>query len=544
MAPLAPMATLAQLPDQFSRLDQLTDISRALSGERDLTKLLELIMRSATQVTNADGGTLYRATEDGNALSFDLVFNATLNLHFGGTSGKQANFPPMQLYKPDGKPSDTSVVCHAALTKKSVRIDDAYTAKGFDFVGARKFDEANHYRSKSFLTVPMLTHDDQLIGVLQLINARDEEGTTVPFSQDDERFIEALAAQAAIALENQMLIDRLEALFFSFINLINVAIDEKSPHTSGHCQRVPELTMMLAEAAVETTTGPLADFDMSATDRRELLIAGLLHDCGKIVTPVHVMDKGTKLQTLFDRIEMIEARTEILRRDAEIAALKAKLAGGDPDEIDQSLAAHLKVLDDDQNFLNACNIGSERMADEDIERVRCIAARRWLARDGSDRPFLTDDETLNLSIQYGTLTAAERQVINNHISTTIRMLENLPWPPNMKRVPEYAGGHHERMDGKGYPRGLKREEMSVQARLMGIADIFEALTAKDRPYKAAKTLTESLNILGKMCLGGHIDPDLFDIFIRKKVYMKFAEKFLPPEQIDVVDEHKIPGYHP
>ena len=539
------MTTLIQPDqDQFSRLDKLTEIARALSGERDLTKLLELIMRSATEVTNADGGTLYRATEDGQALTFDLVFNATLHLHFGGTSGKQANFPPMRLYREDGKPNDTSVVAHAALTRTSVRIDDAYTAKGFDFVGARKFDEANHYRSKSFLTVPMLTHDDQLIGVLQLINARDESGESVPFSQQDQRFIEALAAQAAIALENQMLIDRLEALFFSFINLINVAIDEKSPHTSGHCQRVPELTMMIADAAAEATEGPLATFRMSPTDRRELLIAGLLHDCGKIVTPVHVMDKATKLQTLFDRIAMVEARTEILRRDAEIAALKAKLAGGDPDEIDASLAAHLKRLDDDQAFLNNANVGSERMADEDIARVKGIAARTWEARDGSVQPFLTSDEALNLSVQYGTLTGDERQVINNHISTTIRMLENLPWPPNMKRVPEYAGGHHERMDGKGYPRGLKREEMSVQARIMGIADIFEALTAADRPYKKAKTLTESLQILGNMCKGGHVDPDLFDIFVRKKVYLTFAQKYLPAGQIDAVDESAIPGYRP
>ncbi len=530
--------------DQFSRLNQLTEISRALSGERDLTRLLELIMRSATQATDADGGTLYRSTEDGNSLSFDLVFNATLNLHFGGTSGRQANFPPMRLYRDDGKPNDTSVVAHAALTRTSVRIDDAYTAQGFDFVGARKFDEANHYRSKSFLTVPMLSHEDQLIGVLQLINARDERGQTVPFSEQDQGFIEALAAQAAIALENQMLVDRLEALFFSFINLINVAIDEKSPHTSGHCQRVPELTMLLADAAVAVTEGPLADFKMTSTDRRELLIAGLLHDCGKIVTPVHVMDKGTKLQTLFDRIEMVDARCEVLRRDAEIENLKAKLAGGDAAELDQTLAARLAQIAADQSFLQTANVGGEKMADADIERVKVLARQTWVRGDGQVAPFLNEDETRNLSIQYGTLTGDERQIINNHISTTIRMLENLPWPPQMKRVPEFAGGHHERMDGKGYPRGLKREEMSVQARVMGIADIFEALTANDRPYKAAKTLTESLNILGFMCKSGHVDPDLFDIFVRKKVYLDFAHKFLPPEQIDVVDESKIPGYVP
>lgn len=532
------------LQDQFSRLDKLTEIARSLSGERDLTKLLELIMRSATEVTNADGGTLYRTTEDGHALTFDLVTNTTLDLHFGGTSGKQANFPPMRLYSDDGKPNDKSVVAHAALTRKSVRIDDAYTAQGFDFVGARKFDEANHYRSKSFLTVPMISHEDQLIGVLQLINARDESGVTVSFSDTDQRFIEALAAQAAIALENKMLVDRLEELFFSFINLINVAIDEKSPHTSGHCQRVPELTMMLANAAADTAEGPLAGFTMNAADRRELLIAGLLHDCGKIVTPVHVMDKGTKLQTLFDRIELVEARCEILRRDARIAALEEKLAGGDGAAIDARLAAREMAIDGELAFLRVANVGGEKMADADMDRVAALAQQTWVRRDGVALPLLTADEVKNLSVKYGTLTMEERQVINNHIVTTIRMLENLPWPSNMKRVPEFAGGHHERMDGKGYPRGLAREEMSVQARVMGIADIFEALTANDRPYKEAKTLTESLAILGNMCKGGHVDPDLFDIFVRKKVYLDFAHKFLPPEQIDEVDEAKIPGYVP
>jgi len=527
-----------------SRLDQITEIARALAGERDLTRLLELIMRAARGATNADGGTLYRVTEGGHSLTFDLVFNETLGLHFGGTSGKQANFPPMSLYDAEGRPNMASVVAYSALTRQSVVVDDAYTVEGFEFTGAKRFDAANHYRSQSFLTVPMLSHDDQLIGVLQLINARDSAGNTVPFHLEDQRFIEALAAQAAIALDNQILIDRLEQLFFSFVNLINVAIDEKSPHTSGHCQRVPELTMMLADAAAAAETGALAGFTMDDHDRRELLIAGLLHDCGKIVTPVHVMDKGTKLQTLYDRIETLDTRFEVLRRDREIVALKAKLAGGDAAAIDARLAEELNLLDAEQEFVRVANVGQEKMADADIERVKCLAAYRWQPHGQSEKAFLNDDEILNLSIQYGTLTQDERTVINNHIVVTIKMLESLPWPPGMRRVPEYAGGHHERMDGRGYPKGLKRDDMPVQARIMGIADIFEALTANDRPYKPAKTLTESLNILGHMARNGHVDPDLFDIFVRRKVYLEFAEKFLGPQQIDAVDETKIPGYTP
>jgi hypothetical protein len=293
--------------------------------------------------------------------------------------------------------------------------------------------------------------------------------------------------------------------------------------------------MMLAEAVNDTREGPLADFQMSEKDRYELKIAGLLHDCGKVTTPVHVVDKATKLETIYDRIHLIDTRFEILKRDLEIQGLK--------DDLDATqVRRRLRELDDDRRFLHACNIGSERMKDEDVQRVKSIAAYRWRDMAGHEANFLSEDEVKNLTIRAGTLTEDERKVINHHIVATIKMLEALPWPRHLTKVPEYAGGHHERMDGKGYPKGLKREQMSVQARCMGIADIFEALTAKDRPYKKGKTLSESLEILGRMKLNNHVDPDLFDIFVRKKVYLRYAEMFLDPEQIDAVDESKIPGY--
>jgi HD-GYP domain-containing protein (c-di-GMP phosphodiesterase class II) len=426
-----------------------------------------------------------------------------------------------------------------------VNIADAYSAEGFDFSGTRAFDQKTGYRSKSFLTVPMRNYERQIIGVLQLINAVDPaSGEIVPFSASDQRLAESLASQAAIALTNRMLINQLEQLFESFINLINSAIDEKSPYTGGHCQRVPVLTMLLAEAANDTGEGPLRDFRMTDKDRYELKIAGLLHDCGKVTTPVHVVDKATKLETIFDRVHLIDTRFEVLKRDAEIESLKKKVAMGrmDDAEEDKRLKSRLRELEDDRKFLHACNIGTERMREDDMERVRRIAKYRWRDMQGHDVSFLTDDEVKNLTIRSGTLTEDERKIINHHIVATIRMLESLPWPSHLTNVPEYAGGHHERMDGKGYPRGLTREQMSVQARVMGIADIFEALTAKDRPYKKGKTLSESLAILGRMKQGGHIDPDLFDIFVRERVYLSYAREFLDPEQIDEVDESQIPGY--
>ncbi|MGH8735940.1 MAG: GAF and HD-GYP domain-containing protein [Burkholderiales bacterium] len=536
--------------DVVQRLEQLNAIGASLSAERDINRLLETILTAAKSITRADGGTLYRVADD-RTLRFEIMRTSSLKYYLGGTTGSPVPFYPIQLYK-EGKPNHSMIAAYVALTGKTVNIPDAYTAEGFDFSGTRAFDSKTGYRSKSFLTVPMRNHDNEIIGVLQLINAHDpQSGEIISFSSSDQRLAESLASQAAIALTNRMLINQLEELFESFINLINSAIDEKSPYTGGHCQRVPMLTMMLAEAATETKKGPLAGFSMSEKDRYELKIAGLLHDCGKVTTPVHVVDKATKLETIFDRIHLVETRFEVLKRDAEIELLKTKTeltARSAPRvEFETAEARHrerVRLLGEDRSFLRACNIGGEAMREEDVERVRAIARYRWTDSAGHEANFLTEDELKNLTIRSGTLTPEERQVINHHIVATIRMLESLPWPKHLKNVPEYAGGHHERMDGKGYPKGLTRDQMSIQARVMGIADIFEALTAKDRPYKRGKTLSESLDILGRFKLGGHVDPDLFDIFVRNKVYQRYAEIFLDKEQIDPVDESRIPGYQP
>ena len=535
--------------DLVLRLEQLNAIGASLSAERDIDRLLEAILTAAKTITRADGGTLYRVTEE-RTLRFEIVRTSSLRYYLGGTTGNPVPFYPIQLYK-DDRPNQSMVAAYAALTGKTVNIADAYTADGFDFSGTRAFDTKTGYRSKSFLTVPMRNHDNETIGVLQLINAHEpSSGAIVPFSPSDQRLAESLASQAAIALTNRMLINQLEQLFESFINLINSAIDEKSPYTGGHCQRVPVLTMLLAEAVSETKDGPLRDFHMSEKDRYELKIAGLLHDCGKVTTPVHIVDKATKLESIFDRIQLIDTRFEVLKRDAELEALRKKhnfleqKMRMEAAEEDKRLRDRLRQLDDDRKFLHACNIGGERMRDEDVDRVRRIGQYRWRDFAGHEAQFLSEDEVKNLTIRSGTLTEEERKVINHHIVATIRMLEALPWPKHLTKVPEYAGGHHERMDGKGYPKGLTREQMSVQARCMGIADIFEALTAKDRPYKKGKTLSESLEILGRMKLNNHVDPDLFDVFVRRKVYRRYAEMFLDAEQIDAVDESRIPGYTP
>lgn len=532
----------------LNQLDRLNSIGVALSAEHDNNRLLEIILMGAKELTNADGGTLYTVTEKAT-LKFEILRTLSLNIAMGGSTGKDIPFPALPIYLEDGQPNTSMVAAYSVIHATTVNIPDAYLTEGFDFSGTRLFDEQMGYRSKSFLTVPMKNHENEIIGVLQLINAIDPQTKEIiAFSESHQRLVESLASQAAVALTNHHLIKGLKGLFESFIKLIADAIDEKSPYTGGHCQRVPELTMMLAEAAIKTSVGALKDFTMTEKEVYELKIAAWLHDCGKVTTPEYVMDKATKLETIFDRVHLIDHRFDLMATQRENAYLRKVLLRDRSSgvlnikQVNHDVAVIKKRLDDDKNFIRKVNFGSESMKPADLKRIRDIANYEYLNDSGHTVKFLSVDEVYNLTIERGTLTPEERTVINNHIVVTINMLESLPYPKDLRRVPEYAGGHHERMDGTGYPKGLTRDQMSIPARIMGVADIFEALTSKDRPYKKAKTLSETLNILGKMRLDNHVDPDIFDLFIREKIYLRYAEKFLEPQQIDHIDESRIPGY--
>jgi HD-GYP domain-containing protein (c-di-GMP phosphodiesterase class II) len=518
---------------------RLIEISTALSSERNKARLFEKILDAAQDITHADGGTLYLLQEKNGkqVLEFEILRNNSLKLTLGGTSGRPIPFAPLSLYRDDGTPNHNNIATHTALTKNVENIEDAYYAEHLDFSGTKAFDTRANYRSKSFLTTPLCNHADEVIGVLQLVNAKDPlTGETITFSEELEPIVAALSSSVAIALENQILLQDHKNLLDAFVQVIAQAIDAKSSHTSAHCQRVPVLTELIAQAACEAQEGALKDFDLDEGDWYELRVASWLHDCGKLATPDYLLDKATKLHLLNDGIETVKARFAVLMAHTELNYYKKIIAEPTQQQrLTKEMQNQLNVLKEQCVFIEKANKGGEFMSEEAKQTVRAIAAYRWQDHLGVEQPMLTEQEVAFLCIERGTISFDERQKINDHMKVTIQMLESLPFPKNLKRVPEYAGGHHEKMDGTGFPKGLKREEMSWPARMMAIADIFEALTASERPYKPAMKISQALSILQRMRDQNHIDGDLYQLFLRGRVWQKYASRFLRAEQLDVED---------
>lgn len=535
---------MIKLYTEQSAFQHLLDISVQLSSEANSDILMEKVLLAAIDVSHADAGSIYLVNNE-NELEFRTIINKTLDIHLGGSSAEKITFPTIPL-RLDGEDNKSAIVAHTANTGKVINVTDVYDEQPFDFSAARKMDRKTGYRTQSMLTFPLQDHTNDIIGVIQLINAVDQNAI-VAFSKEIERQILSFASLGAIALTNRALIHDMEQLFESFAQTIASAIDEKSPHTGGHCKRVPELTLMIADAVHKENNGPLASFTMSSEERHQLDIAGWLHDCGKIATPDSVMEKAKKLETIFDRIHYIDAKLEIAARDIKIKyqaeIIKALKVGNSIDVIQLARVEEVaeKQINLDRAFLQRINVGGEFLTDEQLASIHEIGSRYSISIDGVQQRILTDDEINNLGIRRGTLNDDERSIIQRHMNVTQDILEALPFPKHLSKVAEYALGHHETLDGKGYPNGLTKEQMSVPARVMAIADIFEALSAADRPYKQAKPVSECLKIIGTLVTKNHLDGDIFTIFVRSKVYEAYISKFAKPEQLDVFELESIPG---
>ena len=509
------------------QMQRLNEIGIALSSERNLNRLLERIMTEARAFTHADAGTLYLVQDESRKLKYEIVQNDTLGMRFGGVSGGEIPWDPfLPLFKADGSPNYANVSASVAISGKTANIPDVYKTEEFDFSGMRKADQASGYRCKSMLALAMRDHEDEIIGVLQLINAMDARGQVIPFSSAVEDLIASLASQAAVAITNVRLIQEMEALFEAFVKVMATAIDEKAHYTRGHIERVALLTMAISESISGADEGPYADVHFSEEELNELRIAAWMHDVGKVTTPEWVVDKANKLETVFDRVELIRTRFGMIREQLRANAFERKVAllekgkgKVEVREVDAALEKQIQELDEDLSFLIRVNTPEEFMKDETLERLKQIAQKTYL-EDGKAVPYLTEDELENLSIRKGSLTREQIGIIRNHAAVTLKMLEHIPFTKKLRNVPKYAGAHHETLDGSGYPLGISGDQLPLQSRILAVADVFEALSARDRPYKKPKTLEETVRILGFMVKDGHLDPDLVDLVVKEKVYNK------------------------
>ncbi len=521
-------------------LKKITRIGAALSVEKDIHKLLEMIVDEAKSLTNADAGTLYILDKEKQTLQFQILQNDTMGIRLGGTSGAEINLPNVPLFDSQGKPNHANVSSYAALTGEIINIPDVYDAEGFDFSGTRGYDKSTGYISKSMLVLAMQNHENETIGVLQLLNAQDlETAEVISFSPEYIDLVVSLASQGAVALTNTQLIQNLTDLFYAFIKSIATAMDEKSPFTGGHITRVVDLTMMIAKEINDTGQTPFQDTCFSDDEMEELRLAAWMHDVGKITTPEVIVDKATKLQSFVDRIEFIETRFDLIATAIENACLKHKLelsAQGQLDpqvksRLDKDMSEQIATVKREFDFLRTINEAVEFMDDDNLEKLHKIAQKTY-HMNGRQRPYLSEDEIKNLSIRKGTLTKEERGIIENHVEVTYKMLNELPFPKKHAMVAEYAAGHHEKLDGSGYFRHLSKDELPLQSRIMAVADIFEALTAKDRPYKKPMKLSQALKILSFLKKDGHIDPDIHDLVVNSRLLLEYAKAFMNPDQID------------
>ncbi len=555
-------------------LKNFIDISRALSAEKDFDRLLAAILEETRRISGAEGGAILLAADDESGLEV-----AILERPGAGADG-DSGAPAVSL---------AGTAIHAFRTGEAVRVDDAASAARWDLGGTRERYESPGHRVRSVLCVPLKNSQDESIGVLQLVNARDAGGDVIAFRDRTVPYVEALASSAAVALDNRRLLQAQRDLLDSFILVVAGAIDAKSPYTGGHCQRVPIVASMLAEAADDSSSPTFADFRLSDDERYALHLASWLHDCGKVTTPEYVVDKATKLETLYDRIHEIRMRFEVLWRDSEIDYYRGRLAAdADDATLERRRQERQAQVRDDFEFIARCNNGDNFLSDEMIERLEQVGAQTWtrhlddragvshgeLTRMGAepaelpatervladkpehviprigDHPFgdnrygfrmeVPDSlynlgELYNLRVRSGTLSDEERFKINEHVVQSIQMLDRLPFPRELRQVPDWAGNHHEKLDGTGYPRRLPAESLSIPERVMAVADVFEALTASDRPYMHPKTLSRALAIMRSMCDEGHLCPDLFALLLRSGVYRRYAGEHLRPEQLDEVD---------
>ena|GEM_PF-1426556 len=499
---------------------KLIDIGYQISTQKDHQKLLEIILLGAKDLSNADGGTLYLYNKQDDCLEFKIVFNNTLGLHYGGSKGN-IDWPALNIYNNDKTINQKNVAIVCAMKDQLVNINDIYHSESFDFSGAKKFDLANEYKTTSMLVIPMRNRDNELVGVIQLINKLDEDNNIVSFNKSDESLISSMASQASMMLENNKLVDDLEALLYSLIKSIGSALSAKSSYTAKHIDNVAKISEIIANGVNNNNT-IFNDVSFSSNELEEIKLAALLHDIGKISTPVHIIDKGTKLEAIYDRIESVKLKFELVKKDIEILYLKNKIT--DNDKINS-----LSQVEIDFEFISKINLGDTFMSDANLEKLDEVSKRY--------PSLFTENELYHLSIRKGTLTKEDRDIINNHVIITYDMLKEVPFPNKYSNVPKIAGSHHITTDGRGYAsHEILDQELTIQDKILAIADIFEVLSAVDRPYRDANTLNQIAKIFKSMVNNKDLDKDLVKLFFEEKLYLGYVKEHFTAFQMDEITE--------
>jgi HD-GYP domain-containing protein (c-di-GMP phosphodiesterase class II) len=522
--------------EQVQHIDRLTGIGIALSAESDINKVFDLILDEAIAYTNADGATIYQISADRRALDFKVVYNRTMHQRQGG-SGDPVTWPSVPLFLENGEPQLRNMSAYVTHHGQAMRLDDVYEQDLFDNSGTKKFDALHQYRSKSMIAVPLKDHENEVQGVIQLINAETDDGEVITFTDEHMAMVSSLASLTAIILTNKRLVGDLEKLVHQFVRSIAGAIDRKSKYTGGHISRVAELVERIAAKVQDDHCGHFTDYRFTPDELQELSLAGWMHDLGKIITPTHVMDKATKLEAIVDRFELVKTRFELVKAIIRTDIVRMEYEG--------KTATDLKIMitriDDDLEFIRRSNLGGEFMSDADVARIEEIAAFRYPGTPNG-QVLITENEARNLVIRKGTLSNEELSIMRDHAQITREMLSQLTFPRKYRNVPFYAGAHHEKLNGKGYPLNLTADQLPLQARIIAVADLFEALTACDRPYRQdlekkqrGKPLSEALKLMGMMVQWGEIDPDLLDLFLDSGLWNEYAERYLLAEQRDEVN---------
>ncbi|MDD4277279.1 MAG: HD domain-containing protein [Candidatus Cloacimonetes bacterium] len=522
--------------EQLEHIKQLTKIGESLSSETDLNKIFDMILDEGVAFTKADGATIYKVNDEGTALEFEVIYNGTMGMRQGGAHGA-VDWSPLPLYDAEGNPELSHIVTSVYHRKQGLCFDDVYKSEGYDISGTVSFDRSSDYRCEAMLTIPLKDHEDNVLGVIQFINPLDENKEVTVFTDEHRAMLSSLASQAAIALSNRKLIANLENLLMEFMRAIATAIERKSKYSSNHITRVAQLTNMIAAKISDAKEGPYSEVNFSRNELNEISMAGWMHDVGKIITPEFVMDKSTKLERIMDGVDMIKERIAHLKtlfKYLQLSLSETDYRSFVKEHLDIDIADLSSYLDDALLFVQKLNLGGEYVAQEALDKVEALAAINF-EYEGNQYRILDELDRKNLSIRRGTLNNEELEIMRDHVSLTWAMLSQLSFPKKYQHVAFYAASHHEALNGSGYPKGLRAAELPLPSRIIAVADIFEALTSADRPYKTNKTLSEALQIMAKMVKDGLLDPELMDFFLESGLYLEFAEKHMKEDQIDEVD---------